>query len=156
MERQQLPEKQRLRGFSLTTTFGDNGAFLRGLLFNYWYHQLLLGVWSYSDTVTGVTAAEKSNWVSEILFPMNIEHLKMELSFNLVEGFFGQRERISKRLSPETKFKKFLLLALWDVHNWVIWFIIFLKCLLQMQFHDLPTNPWLCKAHRGGFHINMS
>lgn len=39
-----------LRGFSLTTTFGDTGAFLRGLLFNCWYHQLLLGFWSYTDS----------------------------------------------------------------------------------------------------------
>lgn len=60
--------EQRLRGFSLTTTFSDTGAFLRGLPFNYWYHQLLLGFSSYIDTVTGVTAAKKPTQVSEILF----------------------------------------------------------------------------------------
>lgn len=105
-----------LRGFSLTTTFSNTGAFLWGLPFNYWYHQLLLGFWSYTDTVTGVTAAEKSSvWNA---FPMDLN--KMELSSNLVEGFSGQRERISKRLPPETKWKEPFFLALWHIHNWVV------------------------------------
>lgn len=141
-----------LRGFSLTTTFGDNGAFLRGLPFNYWYHQLLLGFWSYSDTVTGVTAAEKSNWVSEILFPMdlNIEHLKMELlrgSLDRGRGF--PRDFLLKQNEKRP------LCWLDGMYTTELFGWFFFKCLLQMQFPDLGPHPWLCKADRGGFHINM-
>lgn len=114
-----------LRGFSLTTTFSDTGAFLRGLPFNYWYHQLLLGFWSYTDTVAGVTAAEKSTWVSEILFCWIWARWSCPPIW--LSGFFGQREMISKRLSSERKWRKPFLLALGHVHNWVVWLIVFLN-----------------------------
>lgn len=141
-----------LRGFSHTITFSDTGAFLRGLPFNYWYHQFLLGFWCYTDGYRCLSC-RKINLSVWNLFRLDLN--KTELASNLVEGFFGQGEMISKRLSSETKLKKALLVCFMACTQLNCLVDCFFKCLLQLQFHDLPPNPWLCKAHRGGFHINM-